>query len=62
MVGDDDSHHKRVKFADDSLQSVSNRRMIPTGGATSCPSLQVRSHDFTSLLRSCGPGGRSCAG
>ena len=41
VVGDDDSHHKQVKFADGSVQSVSNRHVIPTGGATARPSLQV---------------------
>ena len=61
MVGDDDSHHKQVKFADGSVQSVSNRHVIPTGGATSRPSLQVKSYDLASLVRSCDLGRGSCA-
>ena len=44
VIGDDDSHHKKVKFVDGSVQSVSNRHVIPTGGATSRPSLQVKDH------------------
>lgn len=44
VIGDDDSHHKQVKFADSSVQSVSNRHVIPTGGATARPSLQVKDH------------------
>ena len=43
MIGDDDSHHKKIKFVDGSVQSVSNRHVIPTGGATARPFLQVRS-------------------
>ena len=62
MIGDDDSHHKQVKFADGSVQSVSNRHVIPTGGATSRPSLQVRSRDLISLVRSCDLGRGSCPG
>ncbi|XP_065886335.1 von Willebrand factor A domain-containing protein 3B-like isoform X2 [Dysidea avara] len=43
-VGESDSRHTNIKFADGTLQSVNNRHVIPTGGATARPMLQVGDH------------------